>query len=260
VSITAYEQLAADIRERIHAGELRDGDRLPSEAALATQSKLSRATVREALRVLQEAGFVERASPRILVIRAHADEPAHRELVRALRRRNVTFRDLHEALLALDPELARLATLRATPEDLDALDAILAEQERHLTDFDAWNALDNRFHTAIGELAGNWPLLLARQPTSDLLLPALERFVRSEQATRAGLAFHHRILDEIRGGDPEGAAFMARKHINDFRRAWERSGLPYDLAVGAAPAPVHAEQARRHAADASAGMPRSSPA
>ena len=229
----AYEKLAADIRERIESGALQAGERLPSEAALAAQARVSRATVREALRVLQESGFVERTSPRILVVRRTADEPAHREVVRALRRRNITFQDLHEALLAIDPELARLATLRAGPADVVRLEAILADQERHLTDFDAWSRLDNEFHTTIGEIAGNWPLLLARRPTSDLLLPAMARSVRTEQATRAGLAFHHRILDELREGDAEGAAFMARKHINDFRRAWERSGLAYDAVVAA---------------------------
>lgn len=229
----AYEQLAADIRSRIQAGELREGDRLPSELRLAAQAKVSRATVREALRVLQESGFVERPSPRILVVRRTADEPAHRELVRAMRRRDVSFRDLHEALLAIDPELARLATLRATPDDITRLQGILAEQDLRLADFDAWSRLDNDFHTAIGEIASNWPLLLARRPTSELLLPAMARFLSSEHATRTGLAFHHRILDEIRDGDPEGAAFMARKHINDFRRAWERVGLDYNMRIGA---------------------------
>jgi GntR family transcriptional repressor for pyruvate dehydrogenase complex len=233
--LRAYEQLAVRIRERIRSGELQEGDRLPSEAALAAAEDVSRATVREALRVLQESGHLERRSPRILVIRKTADEPAHRELLRAMRLRNVTFQDLHEALLAIDPELARLATLRASPEDLSRLAQILVEQERHLADFDTWSRLDNDFHTAIGEIAANWPLLLARQPTTQLLLPAMTTFVRSEAATAAGLVFHHRILDEIREGDPEGAAFMARKHINDFRRAWERSGLPYDMHVVAGP-------------------------
>ena len=64
----AYEQLAGQIRARILAGELAEGDRLPSELALAREAQVSRGTVREALRLLEEAGFVERASPRILVV------------------------------------------------------------------------------------------------------------------------------------------------------------------------------------------------
>ena len=82
----AYEQLAGRIRGRILAGEIAPGARLPSELALAREAAVSRSTVREALRVLEETGFVERPSPRILVARRPAgDEPALREATRVLR-------------------------------------------------------------------------------------------------------------------------------------------------------------------------------
>ena len=122
----AYEQLAGQIRGRILAGELAEGDRLPSELALARDAGVSRGTVREALRLLEEAGFVERASPRILVVRhPRGEEPAVREVARALKQSDVTFDDVHEALLALDPPLTRLATEKADAAQIEAL-------ERHL--------------------------------------------------------------------------------------------------------------------------------
>ena len=99
----AYEQLAGLLRERITSGDLREGDRLPSETALAKQAGVSRSTVREALRILEQGGLVERASPRIMVVSDRTDVPAFRELRRELRRRNVTFHHLHEALLDLRP-------------------------------------------------------------------------------------------------------------------------------------------------------------
>ena len=66
----AYEQLAAVLRRRIDSGALKPGDRLPSETGLAQQAGVSRSTVREALRTLQEAGFIERASPKVMVVRS----------------------------------------------------------------------------------------------------------------------------------------------------------------------------------------------
>lgn len=54
----AYEALATIIRERIVSGELADGDRIPSESTLAREAQVSRSTVREALRTLEEAGLV----------------------------------------------------------------------------------------------------------------------------------------------------------------------------------------------------------
>src|SRR6185312_1954964 len=125
----AYEQLAGLLRERITSGDLRVGDRLPSESALAKQAGVSRSTVREALRILEQGGLVERASPRIMVVSDHTDNPGFRELRRELRRRNVTFHHLHEALSTFDPELTRLATMRASHSDLQTLHDFLDEQE-----------------------------------------------------------------------------------------------------------------------------------
>jgi DNA-binding FadR family transcriptional regulator len=229
----AYEQLAGQIRTRILAGELREGDRLPSELALAREARVSRGTVREALRVLEEAGFVERASPRILVVgRPHETDPAVRETTKALRQSSVTFDDIHVALLALDPALTRLATERAQAEDIERLERHLAEQQQVLSEPETWSRLDDEFHTLIAEVSGNVPLILARRPISAVLLPLMQRFVRGERMTRAAFTFHERIVEQMRARDPEAAEFMTRKHINDFRKAWEHAGLDVRVSVG----------------------------
>ena len=58
------------------------------------------------------------------------------------------------------------------------------------------------------------------------------RLVRDERMTRAAFTFHERIVEQMRAHDPEAAAFMTRKHINDFRRAWVRAGLDVDMSIG----------------------------
>ena len=230
----AYEQLAGRIRGRILAGEIAPGARLPSELALAREAAVSRSTVREALRVLEETGFVERPSPRILVARRPAgDEPALREATRVLRHSNVTFDDLHEALLALDPALTRLATERADDAEIERLERHLEAQEKVLGEPETWSRLDDEFHLMIGEIAGNVPLLLARRSLSAVLLPTMWRFVRDERMTRAAFTFHERMVEQMRAHDPEAAAFMTRKHINDFRSAWVHAGLDVGLPIGA---------------------------
>lgn len=229
----AYEQLAGQIRMRILSGELTEGDRLPSEAAIGREAHVSRSTVREALRLLEEAGFVQRTSPRILVVcRPRGDEPALRETTRALRHSNVTFDELVEALLTLDPALTRLATERVDRAQVAALEAQLDEQRRVLAEPETWSRLDDEFHVMIAEMSANAPLVLARKPISALLLPTMWRFVRDERMTRAAFTFHERIVEQIRARDPEAAEFMTRKHINDFRRAWERAGLDVHQTVG----------------------------
>lgn len=224
----AYQRLAASIRDSIHSGELEPGHRLPPELELANREGVSRSTVREALRLLQESGYIERSSPRILVVRAPDEEPATRALLHALRRRTVSFATLNEALMLIEPELARLAALRRTEEDLDALRANLEEQRTYRRDFRRWCRLDEDFHVAIAEAGANAPLVLTRATLGLVLMPTVAQLVTSERATAAATEFHQRIFDAIAEADPDLAMLIARRHIEDFRNAWEHSGLAYD--------------------------------
>jgi DNA-binding GntR family transcriptional regulator len=79
-----------------------------------------------------------------------------------------------------------------------------------------------------------------------LLLPTVRRFVQSETMTSAALKYHHRILAEIKAGDGEAAALMTKRHVNDFRAAWEHRGLDFHLQVG---------ELARDAGDASGAVP-----
>ena len=97
---------------------------------------------------------------------------------------------------------------------------------------ETWSRLDDEFHVTIAEMSRNAPLFLARRPVSALLLPTMWRFVRDERMTRAAFTFHERIVEQMRGRDPEAAAFMTRKHIDDFRRAWEHAGLDVHQSIG----------------------------
>jgi DNA-binding FadR family transcriptional regulator len=221
----AYEQLAGLLRERITSGDLREGDRLPSETALAKQAGVSRSTVREALRILEQGGLVERASPRIMVVADRSDNPSFRELRRELRRHNVTFHHLHEALMTLEPELTRLATLRSDKSGIQTLHECIEAQERHLDHLAEWSRLDVEFHLALTEMSANPALIIAREPISQLLLPALYRFMDSRDMAAHATDYHRRIVNEIDVRDPDTAAAVMRRHINDWRTAWEKRGL-----------------------------------
>lgn len=266
----AYEQLAGLLRERITSGELGVGDRLPSETALAKQAGVSRSTVREALRILEQGGLIERASPRIMVVADRKDHPSFRELRRELRRHNVTFHHLHEALLTIDPELTRLAAIRAGKSDLAALHRNLDEQEQHLDHLAEWSRLDVEFHATIAELSANPALIIAREPISQLLLPALYRFMDTKDMAEHATSYHRRIVSEIEVRDPDTAAAVMRRHINDWRAAWEHRGLDLHQEVldlsyttqseGTTVVSPHQEDQEEERSWASSRVPRRSPA
>jgi GntR family transcriptional regulator, transcriptional repressor for pyruvate dehydrogenase complex len=223
----AYEQLADQLRERITSGQLAPGDRLPSETALAEQSGVSRSTVREALRTLEQARLVERASPRIMVVAHRAGDSVFHAVGHELTRRKVTFHHLHEALLTLEPQLASLAAEHADAADVRLLYETVAEQERNTTNFREWSRLDEEFHLAIAEITGNPALQFVRAPITRLLIPTLHRFMTSSSMTEHATRYHRRIVSEIEAGDPDTAAAVMRRHVNDFRTAWEKRGLDF---------------------------------
>jgi DNA-binding FadR family transcriptional regulator len=228
----AYEQLAAVLRQRIDSGALKPGDRLPSETGLAQQAGVSRSTVREALRTLQEAGFIERASPKVMVVRSQrADDSAYRELKHALRQRRVTFRHLVEALLTVEPELTRLAAERADRADIRALRELVDAQHVAVADFPRWSRLDEEFHLTIAEMSANPALVIARMPITQLLLPTVSHFMSSTTQTTHGTRYHERILAEIEAHDPGLAAAVMRRHVNDFTVAWQKAGLDLERTI-----------------------------
>jgi GntR family transcriptional repressor for pyruvate dehydrogenase complex len=221
----AYEQLAQLLRDRITSGDLREGDRLPSETALAEQAGVSRSTVREALRILEQDGLVTRRSPRIMVVSDRSEDPVFRELRRELRRRNVTFHHLHEALMTFDPELTRFAAMRADKSDVQSLRRLIETQEANLDNLAEWSRLDVEFHQALAEMSANPALTLAREPINQLLLPALYRFMDTREMAEHATNYHRRIVEEIAVRDPDTAAAVMRRHVNDWRTAWEKRGL-----------------------------------
>src|ERR1700748_935784 len=120
----AYDQLAGLLR---------------AESALAEQAGVSRSTVREALRILEQGGLVERASPRIMVVADRSEGPGFRELRSALRQHTVPFHHLHEAMMTLDPELTRFAAQRADRSDLKELNEALEAQEENRGHLAEWS-------------------------------------------------------------------------------------------------------------------------
>jgi DNA-binding FadR family transcriptional regulator len=220
-AVRAYEELAAAIRHRIVSGELGVGDRLPPEAALAREAQVSRSTVREALRTLEQAGFVERSSPKIMVVRAQQPDPIPLDLHAVLHGRKITFEHLHETLSLLEPELARLAAERARDEQFMRLEENLAAQAQVVDDFPAWVQLDQEFHSAIAEMSENPALVVVRTLASQMLAPVVEPLLTSSGLIRRALGVHQRLLEAIRIRDSVTAVALARQDLSEFRTAWD---------------------------------------
>lgn len=233
--VPAYRTVCEAIEKEIMTGRLGPGDQLPTETELAQQFGLTRHTVREGLRILEEGGLVGReAGRRLFVKQPHYAESAPRA-TRALIMQRVTFRELWEVSMSLEPAAADRAARHVTDADIKALEDNLAAMEKAFAEGRSIIALDIAFHTLVAEIGGNKALLLAREPISQLFYPALSRLFDHPGNRLTGprrlIDAHRKIIEAMKLRDAVEAEAWMRRHIADFRRGYDHCGFDVDEPV-----------------------------
>ncbi len=228
----AYKLVADAIEREIISGRIRPGDPLGTEAELVKQFGVNRSTVREGIRQLEQSGLVRRdSSRRLWVGLPHYDQLATR-MSRALMLQEVTFRELYESAIPVQIATIEWACERATPEIIAALDENVAHTEEVLHDPAAVAELDAEFHSLIGDAAGNRVLKLAREPSELLVAPATELILRKVKVGAGRLLHAHRMyVDALKRRDKEAGRLWVRRHLEDWRKGFERAGRDLDQPI-----------------------------
>ncbi len=227
--LPAYRLVYDAIEGQIMSGRLRVGDPLPPEVQLAGQFGVNRSTVREGIRLLEQSGLVERdggkrpriSSPHFLDLASSAS--------RALILHSVTFRELWDASMIIEPAIAEKAARVISADMLAAVSASIEEMRTAVSaietgaeaDVEAFVRLDRDFHEILAQAAGNRVLALAHEPVTSLFIPADRLILPKLKTYRRVLDAHCYILKCVSERDAAGAMTWMRKHMDDFRRAYE---------------------------------------
>lgn len=215
----ASDVLANELRERILSGELAEGTALPAERELVKQTNMSRATVREALRILEvqslvrvrtgRAGgaFVQRPTPKSMA----------KSVTMLIRGRQIKLVDLMETREALEPFCAELAARNRTDDDLAVLDkanATIADPDADLATFLQAN-LD--WHTGVSAAGHNELLIGFMSALSHAIYTGTENadFVTDEVRAETVRA-HRSVTTAIRSGDAAAAGRRMRRHVHTY--------------------------------------------
>ena len=218
------EEILGQFRELFRQGRLGPGDRLPPERELARIFGVSRTSVREAVRALEEQGvLVSRRGDGTYVSdpEAAAFEPPLAGAVRAQRRR---LADIFAFRRAVEPEVAALAAEHASESELLRLEAVLAEQEERLGRGQDESGLDAEFHRLLARACRNGVFLSVLSGVQDVLAETRAEPLRTPSRRKASLESHRRILAALRARDPEAARAAMRAHLAAAEKALPGAG------------------------------------
>jgi GntR family transcriptional repressor for pyruvate dehydrogenase complex len=207
------ERITANILDMIRAGDLQPGDRLPSERELATMMKVSRPSLREALRALAlmniveirqgDGTYVSTLEPGLLV--------EHFDFVFSLT--DATFLELFDAREVLEVGIVGLAAKRITDEELAAIRACMGRSKEVVDDPAAFIQCDLELHELITKAAGNSLLSSFMQAIRQLGAASRQRTARLPGVTRRSTLDHEAILKGLEARDPKAAQLAMQAHL-----------------------------------------------
>ncbi|MFW6054262.1 MAG: FadR/GntR family transcriptional regulator [Thermodesulfobacteriota bacterium] len=225
-----FEDVVDQIQEAILSGQLRPGDTLPPERELKEMLRISRGTLREALRVLEQKGLIEiklgtGGGP---VVKDLSDDKMRETLALLIRHQKVSLEHLAEFRMGVEGEVAALAAQRATPQDIFELEDLLSRARLHAErgpgDSGKFLALDKEIHQRLAKISGNPIYFLIHTSIHGNIDRYYERFLdMREAALKANVRDLKLLIAAVADGDSEQARSVAAEHVKRFSARMRRA-------------------------------------
>lgn len=216
----ASERLARHLATSIVEGEIEDGARLPNEGEMLAQLEVGRATLREALRLLEGWGLVViRTGPGGgPTVRRPTGSDLAEHLALMLQFQQLTLQDVSDARLALEPMMARLAAERIGPSQIAELrDSIEIMKCTYDSPAEFW-AQNARFHSGVAEAGDSRVISLIIEALKFIADGASSGVTYERRELEKVVHAHAEIVDRLEAGDAEGAAESMHLHLAEGRR------------------------------------------
>lgn len=229
----AYLKVFRAIEEKIKSGALKDGAHLPTEAALCAQFSVTRSTVREGLRLLEQTGLIVRGPAKKFFIRRPAASDIAAAASKSFALGGVTFSEVFDALRAMYPEAARLAAKRLPKEKIAALKNVRAALEAAPDrDHEATVVSAVEFFQQIASGLDNRVMLAMLQSLNLMIGESLRHVIaRAPKAKDRILNAQKKLVEAFDARDGDLAAEWMEKHIADLKRGYEVAKVGMDEAI-----------------------------
>lgn len=214
---TVPQQIADSIKKAIYAQKLKPADKLPPQEELAETFGVSRPTVREALQLLQDEGFIKKTKKGYEVSRFHPDnifQNIYHTILLSLTYNTLTLWDLFEVRRMIEIPVAGLAAERRTNIDLSRLKFNLPREDQLYQNPERIVQLDLQFHLTLAEASHN-PLAKSmvesivsvfKQITPTLHQKDKEKIVKDLP----------KVYEAVEKRDRQKAIVHMEQHLNNF--------------------------------------------
>jgi GntR family transcriptional regulator, transcriptional repressor for pyruvate dehydrogenase complex len=211
-------EVTEQLKQSILLGHFKSGDRLPSERDLAEQFQVSRVAVREALRALEHSGFI--ATRQGVTGGAFVTDLTFGRLVDAFMdlfmADKISIPELYQVRLLLEPEVARLAAQRVTPDYAERLKESLKGEEESVPSLPEDLDRKTAVHFILAEMCGNRFFEGLVRSVMGLTRRTIEAFHPDQPPFLHPAGMHRPIIKAVLAGDPDAAAAAMRKHALQF--------------------------------------------
>lgn len=225
------DAVAAVLRERIIEGSLGDGDLLPKQDELLEEFRISRPSLREALRILESEGLirVRRGNVGGSVVEVPTAQTSAYMFGLVLQSRRGTTGDLAAAIKHIEPITASLCALRADRRKavLPDLRANLEQTAAAIGDGPAFTRLAREFHELMVASCGNETLILTVGALESLWSEQERRWAATAESAgrypgvksqREVQSAHKALVQAIDAGQAERASKLAQRHLEHSQR------------------------------------------
>ncbi len=225
-----YEHIVHQIQTLIREGSWEPGDQIPPERELAERFRVSRTSVREALRALEMQGIIESRQGGGTFVRSADPDALIPPLAAAILRGRRELEEILEVRQLLEPGIARRAAEHATDEHLAEMERLLDRQRECIARGESFVDEDTAFHYQLAMAADNRVLLGLHNVILDLLRESRQSYLHVPDRPQMSLRGHEAILAAVHRRDAQAAFDATLAHVTEVRE-----GILRALAGGDAP-------------------------
>lgn len=211
-NIKVYEVIMEEIKDIVKKGELKSGEKLPSERELADKLEVSRTSVREALKALTILGLIESKHGEGNFIKSNFENSLLEPLSIVFLLIGSKNEDIIELRRIIEPEAAGLAAKNITESELRDLKEIMKELNNSL-DAEICAQLDKKFHYKIAQASGNHLISTIMFSISSLI----EKYIDSSRIHNINKKVvklqHEEIYKALESRDSKKASEYVKKHL-----------------------------------------------